>query len=104
MHGKQQTQSDPRQPIDDVIALFGEAPWFDLSDQVADAAEALLRMDEVLGDPWIELWERELEGPFRGDEFGLTVEDVAALDEAHLLGYVARTARLAIGDQEDARP
>lgn len=89
------------------IALLEELPWGDLEQELYGLEAALALALEAVGHA-IELWERDDEGEERfGDEFALSAEQAASLDDDWRLAYVSRllyTAAMAYGVSPPGSP
>ena len=71
-----------------VMALLETLPWGDVEREIGGLEVVLALAIEATGDA-IQLWEEEGEECF-GDEFELSADQVAALDDEWRLAYIAR--------------
>jgi hypothetical protein len=87
------------------IDLLEDLPWGDVEQEIYGLEVALSLALEATGAA-IQLWEEEGEQRF-GDEFALSADEVASLDEDWRLAYIARllyTAANAYRVSPDALP
>ena len=87
------------------IALLEDLPWGDVEQEIYCLEVTLALALEATGAA-IELWEQEGFHRFR-DEFALSAEEVASLDDEWRLAYIARllyTAARAYGVEPGALP
>ena len=87
------------------IDLLESLPWGDVEQAIYGLEAALALAIEAVGGA-LRLWEDEGEERF-GDEFTLSAEQVASLDDEWRLAYIARlldTARLGYGVSANGSP